>query len=104
VPRGKIAFDVAHSPRVRNFRSDPEGAVRQVMARHGATYIDDSLVFATGGGVAHALFKTVEAEGGGSETDLLGIGKELDAIEICVFIDPARWQEEFGGDDDDDES
>ena len=98
MPRGKIVFDAQHSPRVRGFHDDPEGTVRAVMLAHNAVYIEESLVFATGGSVGLALFKTVE--GGGSETDLLGLGKALDAIEILTFIDPDRWKQEFGDQDD----
>jgi hypothetical protein len=98
VPRGKIVFHALNSPRDPRFRSDPEGVVRDVMKAHNAVYIERSLHFAPGGRVGHALFETIEPDDGpGSKTDVLGIGKQLDAIEIHAAIDPDRWKREFAG-------
>jgi hypothetical protein len=93
MPRGKAKFTTG-SPKSDNWPSDPEQAMREIAARNNAEYIEGSLVFVPGGQLAEALFKTVEPEPESSATRLHRLGRELDAVEVTLFIDPASWRDQ----------
>jgi len=98
VPRGKVKFnatstdDSGHSPESELWPSDPEGALREIAERNNARYIEGSLVFATGGRVAEALFETVEPEEDSKATRLFNLGEDLDALEMQLLVGPDRWR------------
>lgn len=91
MPRGKIKFSTTNPPNDRDWPSDPEQAMRDIAARNNAEYIEGSLVFVPGGHYAEALFKTVEPEPDSSATRLHRLGRELDAVEVTLFVDTETW-------------
>ena len=91
MPRGKIKFSTTNSPKDRDWPSDPEQAMRNIANKNNAVYIEGSLVFATGGKQAEALFETVEPEEDSNATKLHRLGVDLDASTVCLYIDPALW-------------
>jgi hypothetical protein len=93
MPRAKARFKGGGSPKDDNWPSDPEQAMREIAARNNAEYIEGSLVFVPGGHYAEALFKTVEPEPESSATRLHRLGRELDAIDVTLFVDPESWRE-----------
>jgi hypothetical protein len=92
MPRAKAKFKGGGSPKDGNWPSDPEQAMRDIAARNNAEYIEGSLIFATGGHYAEALFKTVEPEPESSATRLHRLGRELDAVDVTLFVDAETWQ------------
>src|SRR4051795_8727647 len=60
MPRAKVTFSTTKSPNDADWPRDPEQAMRNIAKRNNAVFIDGSLVFATGGKHAEALFETVE--------------------------------------------
>ena len=90
MPRGKAKFSTT-SPNDRDWPSDPEQAMENIAQRNNARYIKNSLVFATGGAVAEALFSTVEPGGDEDPTMLHRLGEELDAIQFSLYFDVDTW-------------
>ena len=90
MPRGKVRFST-NSPKDRDWPNDPEQAMRNIANKNNAVYIEGSLVFATGGKQAEALFETVEPEEDSNATKLHRLGVDLDASTVCLYIDPALW-------------
>src|SRR6478752_7593461 len=90
MPRGKAKFPTG-SPTDPAWPDDPEQAMENIAERNNARYIKNSLVFATGGAVAEALFGTVEPGGGEDATLLHRLGEELDAIEFSLYFDVDTW-------------
>ena len=96
MPRGKAVFKTSGSPDSEQWwPANPEEAMKEIAHRHGAFYIDDSLVFSLNGDLAEALFRTVEP-GGDDATRLHQLGKDLDAISLCLYFDTRTWQEQRG--------
>ena len=62
MPRGKVKFSTTNSPNDPDWPRNPEQAMRNIAEQNNAVYIEGSLVFATGGKHAEALFETVEPE------------------------------------------
>lgn len=91
MPRGKAKFEVG-SPQSDLWPSDPEQAMREIATRNNAEYIEGSLVFAPGGKLAEALFRTVEPEPDSGATMLHRLGRDLDATDVTLFIDPESWR------------
>jgi len=98
MPRGKAKFD-ATSPKHPDWPDDPEGALRAIAQDSGAEYIDQSLTFTANGRIGHALFKTFEPDEESRVTNFVRLAEALDALELCVEIDPDRWRRnrEAGG-------
>jgi hypothetical protein len=94
MPRAKAKFDAGKSPRDDNWPSDPEQAMREIAVRNNAEYIEGSLVFVPGGHLAEALFRTVEPEPESSATRLHRLGRELDAVDVTLFVDTETWQDQ----------
>jgi hypothetical protein len=92
MPRAKARFK-GGSPKNGNWPNDPEQAMREIAAHNNAEYIEGSLVFVPGGHYAEALFKTVEPEPDSSATRLHRLGRELEAADVTLFIDPQSWQD-----------
>ena len=93
MPRGKAIFSTTNSPKDPAWPRDPEQAMRNIAEKNKAMYIEGSLVFATGGKQAEALFETVEPEEDSQATRLHRLGVDLDALMVCLYIDPALWAE-----------
>jgi hypothetical protein len=91
MPRGKAKFSTTNPPKDSNWPRDPEQAMRNIAKKNNATYIEGSLVFATGGKHAEALFETVEPEDDSGATKLHQLGVDLDASMVCLYIDPILW-------------
>ena len=97
MPRGKIRFSTTNPPNDPDWPSDPEQAMRNIAKKNQATYIEGSLVFATGGKHAEALFETVEPEDDSPATKLHRLGVDLDASMVCLYIDPNLWAQLYPG-------
>lgn len=91
MPRGKAKFTTG-SPNNGNWPNDPEQAMREIAAQNNAEYIEGSLVFVPGGHLAEALFKTVEPEPPSGATMLHQLGRDLNASDVTLYIDPEGWQ------------
>jgi hypothetical protein len=92
MPRGKAKFD-ATSPKHPDWPNDPEGALTAIAEDHDAEYIPGSLTFTANGRIAHAVFKTFEPNNeDGRVTNFVRLAEALDALELCVQIDPERWK------------
>ena len=79
MPRGKVRFSTTNSPNDPDWPRHPEQAMRNIAEKNNAVYIEGSLVFATGGKHAEALFETVEPEEDSNATQLHRLGVDLDA-------------------------
>ena len=97
MPRGKVRFSTTKSPNDPDWPRKPEQAMSNIAQRNQATYIEESLVFATGGKHAEALFETVEPEDDSPATKLHRLGVDLDATMVCLYIDPNLWAQLFPG-------
>jgi len=95
MPRAKVTFSTTKSPNDADWPRDPEQAMRNIAKRNNAVFIDGSLVFATGGKHAEALFETVEPGEDSDATRLHRLGVDLDASTVCLYIDPALWAQLF---------
>jgi hypothetical protein len=92
MPRGKAKFD-ATSPRNENWPGDPETALSEIAVANDAEYIEGSLTFTANGRIGHAIFRTFEPGGEDPRvTNFVKLAEDLDALELCVQIDPERWQ------------
>jgi len=91
MPRAKARINGGGSPKDGNWPGDPEQAMRDIAARNNAEYIEGSLVFVPAGHYAEALFKTVEPEPDSGATRLHRLGRELDAVEVTLFVDTETW-------------
>ena len=91
MPRGKAKFD-ATSPKHDDWPSDPERALSEIAVEHGAEYIEHSLTFSANGRIGHALFRTFEPGDEDRVTNFVRLAEALDALELCVQIDPDRWR------------
>jgi hypothetical protein len=92
MPRGRAKF-YATSPKHGDWFKDPEKALSEIAEENGAEYIRDSLTFSASGKLGYALFRTFEPNGEGSKvTNFVTLAEALDAIDLCVQIDPERWQ------------
>jgi len=91
MPRGKAKFPTG-SPTDPDWPDNPEQAMENIAERNNARYIKNSLVFATGGAVAEALFRTVEPGGNEDATTRHLLGEELDAIEVSLYCDVDTWK------------
>ena len=91
MPRGKVKFDTG-SPKHDAWPSDPERALSEIAIEHGAEYIEQSLTFTPNGRIGHALFRTFEPDVDERPTNFVRLAEALDAIELCVHIDPDRWR------------
>ena len=92
MPRGKAKFD-ATSPKNPNWPAEPEKALREIAEANDAVYIDGSLYFTANGRIGHALFETFEPDGEDRRvTNFVRLAEDLDALELCVHIDPQRWR------------
>ena len=96
MPRGKAVFKTSGSPDSEQWPNNPEAAMEDIADRHGAFYIDGSLVFSLNGDLAEALFRTVEPGGDDAPTRLHQLGKDLDAISLCLYFDTRTWQIQHG--------
>ena len=67
--------------------------MRNIAEKNNAVYIEGSLVFATGGKHAEALFETVEPDEDSNATRLHRLGVDLDAETVSLLIDPTLWAE-----------
>jgi len=65
--------------------------MENIAQRNNARYIKNSLVFATGGEVAEALFATEEPGGDEAPTMLHRLGEDLDAIQFSLYFDVDTW-------------
>lgn len=92
MPRAKVKFN-ATSPNTTLWPGDPEKAMAEIGRQNNATYITGSLVFATGGKTAEALFKTVEPGSTNDPTRLHQLGIDLDAIDVQLFVGPENWNQ-----------
>jgi hypothetical protein len=98
MPRAKARFK-GGSPKDDSWTGDPEQALRNIAARNNAEYIEGTLVFVPGGHFAEAMFRTVEPEPESHATRLHRLGRELDAVDVTLFVDAETWriqQEEAG--------
>lgn len=95
MPRGKVKFSTTNSPNDPNWPRHPEQAMRNIAEKNNAVYIEGSLVFATGGKHAEALFETVEPDEDSNATRLHRLGVDLDAETVSLYIDPTLWAELF---------
>lgn len=93
MPRGKVRFSTTNSPNDPNWPRHPEQAMRNIAEKNNAVYIEGSLVFATGGKHAEALFETVEPDEDSNATRLHRLGVDLDAETVSLLIDPTLWAE-----------
>jgi hypothetical protein len=93
MPRGKVKFSTTNSPNDPNWPRHPEQAMRNIAEKNNAVYIEGSLVFATGGKHAEALFETVEPDEDSNATRLHRLGVDLDAETVSLLIDPTLWAE-----------
>ena len=93
MPRGKVKFSTTNSPNDSNWPRHPEQAMRNIAEKNNAVYIEGSLVFATGGKHAEALFETVEPDEDSNATRLHRLGVDLDAETVSLYIDPTLWAE-----------
>ena len=84
MPRGKVKFSTTNSPNDPDWPRNPEQAMRNIAERNNAVYIEESLVFATGGKHAEALFETVEPEDDSHATKLHRLGVDLDANGVAL--------------------
>jgi hypothetical protein len=92
MPRGRAKFYAA-SPKHGEWFEDPEKALTEIAEEHGAEYIHGSLTFSAGGNLGYALFRTFEPDGDDSRvTNFVRLAEALDAIDLCVQIDPERWR------------
>ena len=62
--------------------------MRNIAEKNNAVYIEGSLVFATGGKHAEALFETVEPEEDSNATRLHRLGVDLDAATVSLLHRP----------------
>jgi hypothetical protein len=91
MPRAKARFK-GGSPKDGNWPGNPEQAMRDIATRHKAEYIEGSLVFVPGGHFAEALFRTVEPESESRATRLHRLARDLDAVDMTLFVDAESWQ------------
>jgi hypothetical protein len=92
MPRGRAKFS-ATSPKHGDWFEDPERALTEIADEQDAEYIDGSLTFSANGKIGYALFRTFEPSGDDSRvTNFVRLAEALDAIDLCVQIDPERWR------------
>ena len=98
MPRGKVRFSTTNSPNDPDWPRNPEQAMRNIAENNQATYIEGSLVFATGGKHAEALFETVEPEDDSPATKLHRLGVDLDASMVSPATSTRTlWAELYPG-------
>jgi hypothetical protein len=92
MPRGRAKF-YATSPKHDDWFENPEQALTELADENAAEYIDGSLTFSANGKIGYALFRTFEPNGDDSRvTNFVRLAEALDAIDLCVQIDPERWR------------
>src|SRR3954447_2142269 len=91
MPRAKVKFSTTNSPHDPDWPRRPEQAMQNIAKKNKAVYIEGSLVFATGGKHAEALFETVEPEDDSQASTLHRLGVDLDTSMVCLYIDPTLW-------------
>ncbi|HWB57694.1 MAG TPA: hypothetical protein VG479_12225 [Gaiellaceae bacterium] len=95
MPKGRVQFNTG-SPKHPDWPAKPERVLAELARRHNAAYVPRSFHKSQNGKVGWALIDTVEPEPDSRATSFYGLGTDLDADSITLYIGGERWLELLG--------